>query len=435
MEGRPGVVSTRGRRPGTVEEFVASISGACLAAECSVITSCGGEAKQGKFNVAQEVASASASATAQPVIIDLRNAEAFARRRLDPTSGLLRDLGIPVAHFDFSEELEGIRCKVNGSLLPARDVPIFLVLSAERTDAQLAWFALESEVNWGDPRRATTRRGWTVSGSIAFSECLDQAVLDPCELLAWTSLRTHGVAVVEGAGSVPVPGSTSFRPRLWRPTEIAPVALAKLCEMDWTSEDNERLLGADLACGAGRDGVYILEELNALQPHRGGCWQWAFIDHLKGGGERLCALAASRSLSPNAALWVTADLKKEGSLEEIMKNLIEESCAGLFPERRLGCVTMSRFLHRPLLLALRASIERHASARGCVLGVVHFEGLEACLAWGHPKSPRDVLGDDELATEVESWGPGWTIDHNALPLAPDRIRSVRVFLATYTPRG
>ena len=413
MVGRPGVVSTRGPRPGTAEEFAASIRRACQAS--APRTHGEGEPH---------------ASAPPPVIIDVRGVDAFAVRRLDPTSGLLWELGVPIAHFDYSRDLEGVQCKVNGSLLPARDVPIFLVLSAERADEQLAWFALEAEVVSGDSRRTTTRRGWTVGGSIAFADDLDDHWHREAE--AWAALDAQGIAVVEGPEGHPAPDSPAFRPRLWRPTEIAPVALERLREMDWGSGGDTRLLGVDLACGAGRDGLFLLEAvLEALGP-RQPTWQWAFVDHLKGGGERLCALADSRSLPPGTAIWVTADLKKDGCLEEAIETLLEPPEAGL-REGRLGCVTMSRFLHRPLLPAIRSLIQRRASAQGCVLGVVHFEGLDACIKWGHPKSSRDVLGDGELAAAVESWGPGWSIHHNALPLAPDRVRSVRVFVATYTP--
>ncbi len=169
-----------------------------------------------------------------------------------------------------------------------------------------------------------------------------------------TRLRELG----RSARAVPPPASRTDggRWRLWQPTAVLEAWLADL----------PRGSSLDLACGSGRDVVFLAAA----------GWRASGVDWLPDAIERGRALAG-RYLDEAARItWLTRDLEAED----------------LTPPGRYDLVTGFRFLHRPLLRHLRDWL----APGGCLVWETFT--TEHRARHGRPRRDAFVLSPGELPT-------------------------------------
>lgn len=147
---------------------------------------------------------------------------------------------------------------------------------------------------------------------------------------AW--LRRRGYTVEEASLWPPDPAGTgASRSRLWRPNPLlveALVILEPACREGRSDADGPPTRRAlDLACGSGRDAVYL-----ALHG-----WAVDAIDVLPDALERAADLARRCGVAVNT---MRQDLRRESAL----------------PEGSYTLVVVMRFFHRPLLPTVRRSV-------------------------------------------------------------------------------
>jgi len=151
--------------------------------------------------------------------------------------------------------------------------------------------------------------------------------------------------------------------RLWQPAAIVKRFIQSY------AADCENKSGLDLACGSGRDSVYM-----SMQG-----FTMTAIDYLPSALEKLSDLAGRCEQSIHV---IQLDLEKTS--EETNKNPFEV-LAGPF-----GCVTVVRYLHRPGLAQLKSLID--------VGGYIVYQTfMKGCEEFGSPKNPRFLLEAGELA--------------------------------------
>lgn len=188
-------------------------------------------------------------------------------------------------------------------------------------------------------------------------------------------------------------------PRLFSPCSAARRCIKAMqmcardgCERRGDGGDDEVLIAVDLACGSGRDIVYVAEEVG-IGSRR---WRFVGVDHCRKHGDALAMIAARRGVS--VAFVTSGDLRRAGEAERVLDE-IEARIGG-----SVAMVMMSRFLDRGLLTRMAARlVDATRRPQGAVLVTSQFENLAACVRHGHPTRERDVLRDNELESMMHAW--------------------------------
>lgn len=154
--------------------------------------------------------------------------------------------------------------------------------------------------------------------------------------------------------------------------------------------------GLDIACGSGRDLVYLAKH----------GWDMIGMDYNEGSLTRCQDLAKRYQVDVRCQ---HIDLEKD-----------ELNFETHIPANTLGLISVFRYLHRPLLHTIRNSLKPG--------GVVLYQTfMQGCELISRPKNPRFLLADQELA-EVFSPEHGFEILINEVHYLHDK-RPVSYFLA------
>ena len=145
---------------------------------------------------------------------------------------------------------------------------------------------------------------------------------------------------------------------LWQPASVVR-EFSKICAKPAT-----KLNGLDVACGAGRDSVYLASQ----------GWDMTCVDYSQTALDKLNSLAKNNKVAVNAQL---IDMEKNYSeLEEL--------------KLKFDLILFVRYLHRPMLDKIKASIGKNGY-------IVYQTFLEGAEKFGSPKNPRFLLKHGELA--------------------------------------
>jgi len=156
--------------------------------------------------------------------------------------------------------------------------------------------------------------------------------------------------------------------RLWEPAKIVSQFINEYA--DKCSNKN----ALDLACGAGRDSVYM-----AMKG-----WEVASVDYLPSALQKASDLAMRCKQSINTILM---DLEKF----DLQKTSLENELNKLRHVNELfGCVIVIRYLHRPNLELLKNLIDIGGF-------IVYQTFMQGCEKFGRPKNPKFLLQQGELA--------------------------------------
>ncbi|MFT6732085.1 MAG: tellurite methyltransferase [Polaribacter sp.] len=171
-------------------------------------------------------------------------------------------------------------------------------------------------------------------------------------------------------------GKTSYR--LWKPSSVVSLFHDQYAHLiaDNTSVVKNSLKGLDLACGAGRDSVFM-----AMQ-----CWDMTAVDYKSSALLRVKSLAENNDCDVKT---VELDLEKI----ELNATTIQFPSAWLWS---YDVVIVSRYLHRPLLDYIDALLKPNGF-------IVYQTFLEGCEKFGSPKNPRYLLKQGELASVFSSY--------------------------------
>lgn len=195
-----------------------------------------------------------------------------------------------------------------------------------------------------NPEQETALRAWLITKSY------QQVTLQP-----WSPLFKQQLVeqkVLETGVSVAY---------AWRPS---PVVQAFVDSVSLPEEPALRK-GLDLACGAGRDLVYL-----AMQG-----WQMTGVDL------RAEMLEKAQALAIRQQVCITTEQRDcEGSADPFA------DCS----DESFGLINVARYLHRPLFPVLK----RLLAPKGYV---VYHTFMQGCEAFGSPKNPRFLLAPHELA--------------------------------------
>ena len=175
----------------------------------------------------------------------------------------------------------------------------------------------------------------------------------------WLEAPLTDVPIELVSGGIPV--------RLWRPSPFLEQVRPRL------PAPGPGVGALDLACGAGREAVYM-----ALEGYEVEAW-----DHDREVLERAAALAAHHGITITTRTY---------NLERSSPRL---------PDGNRAVVMVFRFLHRPLF----PHIERALAPGGCLVYETFLRGQER---FGRPRHPRFLLDPDELkrafpSLEVETY--------------------------------
>ena len=167
----------------------------------------------------------------------------------------------------------------------------------------------------------------------------------------------------------------------------------------------ELLYCVDLACGSGRDVTFLAEELRDSDGRDDrAVWRFIGVDHHARHGRTVATLASNRGVDASVDFVASGDLRKTGVVEELLDR-IEGGCCFGGETGRVAAVIVCRFLDRGMMDRVASWLRRRGA--GATFIVSTFEGVAACLAHGHPKKPRDILGDGEMASSVlAGWNTG-----------------------------
>lgn len=155
--------------------------------------------------------------------------------------------------------------------------------------------------------------------------------------------------------------------RLWKPAPLIEKFVEELMPMhDITSG-----VGLDIACGAGRDAVYLA--MNG--------WQMTGIDYLTGAIEKTKQLAQQHQVPIQAVLM---DLETGNDP------------FAAYADNTFDLVFVIRYLHRPLFPYLK----RIVKSGGVFMHQTFMQGSEV---FGSPKNPNFLLKPNELALLFQDW--------------------------------
>ena len=155
------------------------------------------------------------------------------------------------------------------------------------------------------------------------------------------------------------------RVRLWEPSALLERFVTRLAPQYGLQPGS----GLDLACGAGRDAVYLAQQ---------GWDMWA-VDHSEDALQRVGRMAAQAGVTVRT---LACDL--EGA----------EAPLPAFGPASLDLITVFRYLYRPLLPLLRDWLP----PGGVLVYQTFLQGCEHS-AIGRPRNPRFLLAPGELAAQ------------------------------------
>ncbi len=150
--------------------------------------------------------------------------------------------------------------------------------------------------------------------------------------------------------------------RLWQPSSL----LEYFVNVLMPNHDLKPGKGVDIACGSGRDMVYLATQ----------GWQMLGIDYLSGALQRAEALAK----------------RNQVSIQTLLRDM--ETAPNPFadlPEAGFDLVHVARYLHRPLFPALQQLV----APGGVVVYQTFMQGAEK---FGSPRNPNYLLKPGELAS-------------------------------------
>ena len=145
---------------------------------------------------------------------------------------------------------------------------------------------------------------------------------------------------------------------LWSPSGVVK-EFVKMC-----GSTNKNLNGIDLACGAGRDSIYLARK----------GWKMSAVDYSKSALDKVRSLAAVNQVSVKA---IQLDLEKDFSAINALGHGFD-------------AIVTVRYLHRPILTQLSHFI----NTGGYIIYQTFLRGAEKI---GSPKNPRFLLEAGELA--------------------------------------
>ena len=343
------------------------------------------------------------------LLVDMRPECCGARTRLVANGG---STGVQVCRFDALEEClacvgeaDGVEAIVAmmrpmGALLPQRKARgIHLLLPF----CELGEGCACGQGACGRCRAtfsAAQRRRWNA----AAAQFLRSWDLRGCSSCAAAVVREgpHGVATAggeDGGGAPP--------PRMFSAAKAVELAVPVLAAAAPRAADppGAVLFCVDLACGSGRDLTFLAEELRSAPRAGDSPWRFVGVDHHARHGTTLSRIAANRGVGGAVSFVESGDLRRPGVAEAILDRIEDGRCFEDGAGGAVAAVVVCRFLDRGLLSRVASRLRRRGE--GAALIVSAFEGIESCLAHGHPKRPRDVLGDGELASELLA---GWNAD-------------------------
>ncbi len=172
---------------------------------------------------------------------------------------------------------------------------------------------------------------------------------------------------------------------LWKPAKVVESFVQKYADL---CEDK---IGLDLACGSGRDSVYMA--LNG--------WSMTSVDHSRNALDRLQQLAKINQQSVRS---------RQLDLEQNFSEIRSMNCS-------YSAIVVVRYLHRPILDQLRSLI----APKGFIIYQTFLRGSEQ---FGSPKNPRYLLEDGELANRFSDF----KIYENKIDYLPDG-RPTNCFIA------
>lgn len=153
--------------------------------------------------------------------------------------------------------------------------------------------------------------------------------------------------------------------QLWQPSPL----LAEFVEHIAPNYPASSRAGVDIACGSGRDMVYL-----AMQG-----WTMTGIDYSSDSLERSLHLAQHHHVSINT---IQLDLENTGNSAALINQL---------GTNNIDMVCVFRYLHRPLLPQLPCLLKPGGF-------IVYQTFMEGCEKMGSPRNPRFLLKTNELAT-------------------------------------
>jgi len=145
---------------------------------------------------------------------------------------------------------------------------------------------------------------------------------------------------------------------LWQPASVV-TEFSKICD-----KGSSNLNGLDVACGAGRDSVYLA----------GKGWNMTSVDYSQTALDKLNSLANNNKVIVKALLI------------DLEKNYAELEKTNL----KFDVILFVRYLHRPMLDKIKTLIEKNGY-------IVYQTFLEGSEKFGSPKNPRFLLKHGELA--------------------------------------
>lgn len=172
---------------------------------------------------------------------------------------------------------------------------------------------------------------------------------------------------------------------LWQPASIVKYFVEQFNNL------NPSRRALDIACGAGRDAVYL-----AMQG-----WQVQALDYSAEAINKLRQLALHNHVSVMAH---EVDLEQDDSV-------LDQFSDGY------DLILVVRYLHRPLL----SQLQKKLNPGGYLVYQTFSDG---CQAFGKPKNPRFILQKDELARQYSSF----IIHHDSIDYLSDG-RPTNVFIA------
>ncbi len=263
-------------------------------------------------------------------VIDLRSADNYIQRHL------INSANIPV------EELQERTHE-----LPEKSTPINLI--GESSQVEIATDLLES-------------KGYSICASLVATPQLLGESFPPSKLTSGTESK-----------------------RFWKPASV----VQYFCDRVVSRGDSMK--GLDLACGAGRDSIYLA--LNG--------WQMTSVDSSEHALLRVKGSAARANLKVSCL---------QLDLERNVHELLELG-------QSFDLIVVVRYLHRPLLPLLAELLNDSGY-------IIYQTFMQGCEQFGSPKNPRFLLKQDELAKTF----PDFQVIRDEVELLTDG-RPVNSFIA------
>ncbi len=166
--------------------------------------------------------------------------------------------------------------------------------------------------------------------------------------------------------------------RLWKPSLVVKIFREKYAQLISGNKNvkKEPLKGLDLACGAGRDSIFMAVD----------GWDMTAVDYMPSALSRVNSLADNNQCKVKT---IELDLEKT-------KLNDDQSPFPVTWQGYYDLVIVSRYLHRPLLRYIDELLKPGGF-------IVYQTFLEGCERFGSPKNPRYLLKYGELANVFSSY--------------------------------